>query len=426
MSLSLSLGPATIVVGGVRYTLPAQALTLADNSLTLIEAAPTGYVQTTVYGTIPVPGTAAIIALVTTLGGNITNVVDVRQISGTDGNNQPPPSSTFSLASYSIVALSEGVAAIKVNLTAVLTAPLDKTFRYVGFTYAFASTGLWHPLIPAVNAPSDTLSFITTLHGLDPDQDYDIGIQAIGLDGTAVPGTPMLLTPTSPSIAASATTTPIGKVFIPKHSPQPADGSPVASGILVTRHLSGASPMDTSAITLDKIPVPSTLAFNANVPNILPFSTDCVLTVTVGASPYPVYFRFDNGTSGSAPKIWLPSAPASPTTLASYGTSGTPIACPSPLNTSLSTDSIFFLAAYKAGSIAGSVQTYAANVLQTTVTNGGPWTVYAQKNADFSPALKESLYADGYTIQFTTAGGTVSFLGGSGGGGQHSGGGRLL
>lgn len=162
------------------------------------------------------------------------------------------------------------------------------------------------------------------------------------------------------------------------------------------------------------------------VPNSVAYQSDTVLTVTVGAGPnYPASIRLDNGTSGTAPNIYLPKDNGAGTALASYGTSGSPIALPAPLNITNSSNSMYFLVAYKIGSTAGVIKTFINSVLQNTVSTGNGWSIYVQQNStgtDFTAAIAAQLYADGYAIHFTPS--IALFPGGSGGGGSKGGGAR--
>lgn len=449
MSLVLSLSAVTTVIAGRRYVLPAQSLTLADNSLTLVRATPTGYDQTTTIAP-PTPGTAAIVVLVQTASGSITNYWDVRQIAGADGSNLAPPSfQNVTLTAYNVSSVAEGVGTIRVDVDVTLSPALDSTFAYCGFTYAIAGSGKWHPLIPADTAPNNNVNPRTSLHGLDPDQAYDIAFQAVGVDGKAIPSTPLLISLASPTIGAQSVVTPISKIILPEGSDpaRAAIGLILQDKIIARTHFLGYDDIGnldpvfddtTNTLFHDVMSQGVLIALTANgdlqgssilqlnVPGSTQYTTDMMLGCVIGGTtPFPAsFYIFGSGGSGSAPKIYFPSAPASPTTLVSYGTSGSPIALPAPLTSTSGTDTIYMLVSYKIGSTAGVVNTYAANALQNSVATGNGYTIYAQKNANFSAALYAQINQDGFSVLFTTLGGTVTFTGGSGGGGIKPGGGK--
>jgi len=440
--LVATLNAAVVYIGGTRYPVPAASLTLADNSTTLIVAKPTGYAQV-VPPAVPVAGTAAIISLIVTSGGSIVKEYDVRQYGGVTGNNAAPPSTFPGITSASIVPFVEGVGTIGVNISLTLAAPLDRTIQSAGFTYAVADSGKWHQFSAAVTDATNVQTATGTIHGLDPDQALDFAFQAVGIDGTPLPTNPLLIG----SIPAQSVPTPIAKVIVPRDSPTYDPSNPLASGQIVVRHFQGADLANTSTVMGDdgvdsyfnhanmSVGVQALLdalgnilgsgGLQTNVPGSVQYGTDMMLGIVIGGSPFPVsFYIFGTGGSGTAPKIWFPSAPASPMTLTSYGTSGSPISLPAPLTSSLNTDTIYVAATNKPGSIAGVINTYAANVLQNSTATGNGWTVFAQKNADFSADLYAILNADGFAVTFTSRGGSVTFAGGSAGSTVKPGGGK--
>jgi len=242
--LVASLDSATVYINGTRYPITAQALTLADNATTLVVATSTGYAQV-FPAVVPLPGTAAIIALFVTSGGSIVKWYDVRQYGGVTGNNAVPPASGLpAITSVSIVPFVEGVGTIGVNLSITFTTPFDKTIQSAGFTYALKDTGLWHQFSAAVTDANNVQTFTGTIHGLDPDQALDFAFQAVGVDNTPVPANPYLIG----SIAAQSVPTPISKVIVPRGTPGYDPTNPFMPAIIQRRHFQGSDGSDTGPL----------------------------------------------------------------------------------------------------------------------------------------------------------------------------------
>lgn len=229
--LVASFDSAVVYIGGTRYPVPAASLTLADDTATLVVATPTGYAQVSPPA-VPSPGTAAIISLIVTSGGSITENIDVRQYGGVTGKNVIPPSAFPGVSSVSIVPFAEGVGTIGVHIILTLSAPLDHTIQSAGFTYAVADSGKWHQFSAAVTDATNVQTFTGTIHGLDPDQVLDFAFQAVGVDGTPLPATPLPIG----SIPAQSTPTPISKVIIPKGDPTYDETNPLQREVIQLRH----------------------------------------------------------------------------------------------------------------------------------------------------------------------------------------------